>query len=101
MKDKFGALWFVWIGFFILLSLFGFLGVFWVCGTFFWVKLSFFKYKAGQSHIIDVAVASSQSWRSHHLVLTWRRAERDISPPLQQDVNIFSFCDICRTKGAF
>lgn len=41
MKDKFGALWFVWIGFFILLSLFGFLGVFWVCGTFFLGKIEF------------------------------------------------------------
>lgn len=48
-------------------------------------------------------MASSQSLRSHQLVLTWRRAERDINPPLQQDVNIFSFsfCETCRKKGAF
>lgn len=79
MKDKFGALWFVSIWF-----------LFWVF-FFFQVKLSFFKYKAGQSHVIDVAMASSQPWRSHHSVLTWRRAERDKNPSLQQDINICSF----------
>lgn len=67
------------------------MGVFWVCEVFFKLKLSFFKYKAGQSHIIDVAMASSQSWRSHQLVLAWRRAERDTTPSLQQDVNIWLF----------
>lgn len=47
-------------------------------------------------------MAFSQNWRSHQLVLTWRRAERDINPSLQQDVNIwfFPYCETCRTKRA-